>query len=74
MLSCKDATRRMSEAEDRELALVEQLELGMHLAICKGCRNYREHLRILREASRAYKQHLLAEEDTASINEAPPPR
>ena len=25
-------------------------------------------------ASRAYKQHLLGEEDTANINEAPPPR
>lgn len=62
MLSCKDATRRMSEAEDRDLELVEQLELGVHLAMCKGCRNYREHLRVLRQASRAYKQHLLSDD------------
>lgn len=70
MLSCKDATRRMSEAEDRDLELVEQLELGVHLAMCKGCRNYREHLRVLRQASRAYKQHLLSDDTPDSS----PPR
>jgi hypothetical protein len=60
----------MSEAEDRDLELVEQLELGVHLAMCKGCRNYREHLRVLRQASRAYKQHLLSDDTPDSS----PPR
>ena len=50
MLNCKQATRRMSEAEDRPLDLGERLELGLHLAMCQGCRNYRRHLRVLRTA------------------------
>lgn len=58
MLNCKDATRRMSEAEDRELGLGERLELGMHLALCKGCRNYQQHLRVLRDACRGYRDEL----------------
>jgi len=60
MLSCKDATRRMSEAEDRDLSLSERLELKMHLAMCKGCRNYQQHLHVLREACRGYRDQLLA--------------
>lgn len=58
MLSCKDATRRMSEALDRELGLSERLELGMHLAMCKGCRNYQEQMHVLREACRGYREEL----------------
>ena len=58
MLNCKDATRRMSEAEDRELGLSERLELGMHLALCKGCRNYQQHLHVLRQACREYRDEL----------------
>jgi hypothetical protein len=58
VLSCKDATRRMSEAEDRDLGLGERLELGMHLAMCKGCRNYQQHLHVLRDACRGYREHL----------------
>ena len=66
MLSCKDATRRMSEAEDRELGLAERLELGMHLALCKGCRNYQQHLHVLRDACRGYREELTGGEDAGS--------
>lgn len=61
MLNCKDATRRMSEAEDRELGLGERLELGMHLALCKGCRNYQQHLQVLRDACRGYRETMAGE-------------
>jgi len=37
MLNCKDATHRMSEAEDRDLGLTERLELSLHLALCSPC-------------------------------------
>lgn len=59
MLNCKDATHRMSEAEDRSLGLGERLELTLHLAICQGCRNYQQHLHVLRDACRGYREHLL---------------
>lgn len=71
MLNCKDATRRMSEAEDRELGLSERLELGMHLALCKGCRNYQQHLHVLREACRGYRDELTGGEKGKSGDPAP---
>ncbi len=52
MLSCKDVTHLLSEAQDRKLLLPEKLHLEMHLAMCKGCRNYRKQMNFLREACR----------------------
>ncbi len=56
MLSCRDATRLMSEAQDRKLGLAERLQLDMHLAICKGCRNFNEQMAFLRRACRAWAE------------------
>lgn len=55
MLNCKQATHLMSEAQDRKLALDEQLPLRLHLFMCVGCRNYRKQLDFLRTASRELK-------------------
>lgn len=54
MLSCRDATRLMSEAQDRKLSLSERLQLEMHVLICKGCTNYKSQISFLREACRRY--------------------
>ncbi|NJD26347.1 MAG: zf-HC2 domain-containing protein [Betaproteobacteria bacterium] len=54
MLSCKEATRLMSQAQDRNLGLAERVQLEMHLAICKGCRNFSEQMAFLRKACRAW--------------------
>ena len=35
MLSCRQATRLMSEAQDRKLGLAEKMSLELHLAMCK---------------------------------------
>ena len=50
MLSCEEATRLLSEAQDRKLVLPEKLQLEIHVAICKGCRNYRKQMSFLRAA------------------------
>jgi hypothetical protein len=52
MLSCKEVTRRVSQGEDRQLALGERLALQLHFAICRGCRRAGEQLRFLRRAVR----------------------
>ena len=52
MLSCKDATRMMSEAQDRKLDTGERLKLEMHLAMCRGCRAFRQQMNFLRAACR----------------------
>lgn len=54
MLTCREATRLMSDAQDRPLAAGERLQLLAHLAACRGCRRYREQLDWLRRAVRGY--------------------
>jgi Putative zinc-finger len=54
MLSCKQSTQLMSQAQDRKLTVPERLQLEMHLALCKGCRNYRGQVDFLRQACRRY--------------------
>ena len=54
MLSCKDVTHKLSEAQDRELSLSERLQLEMHLAMCHGCRNFKRQMSFLRMACRRY--------------------
>ena len=53
MLSCKEATRLVSQGLDRELALGERIALRVHLAICAGCRNVNRQLSFLRRAVRS---------------------
>jgi hypothetical protein len=52
MLSCREATRLVSQGLDRELALGERIALRVHLAICAGCRNVDRQLSFLRRAVR----------------------
>jgi predicted anti-sigma-YlaC factor YlaD len=57
-LSCKEASRLMSQGQDRDLTVGEKLALRAHLAICAACRNFDEQLAFLRRAVRR-----LAEKD-----------
>jgi hypothetical protein len=54
VLTCKDVTRKLSEAQDRKLSLAEKLNLQMHLAMCKGCRNFRGQMDFLRVACQRF--------------------
>lgn len=54
MLSCHEATRLMSEAQDRALTMGERLSLRTHLLICRGCRNFEDNLRSLRVIARVF--------------------
>ncbi|MDQ7979677.1 zf-HC2 domain-containing protein [Paraburkholderia sp. SARCC-3016] len=53
MGKCKDITRLLSDALERNLDLRERLAVGAHLPTCSGCRNFRRHIGLLRAASRA---------------------
>ncbi len=54
MLSCKEVTHLLSDGLDRKLTIGERINLEMHLAMCKGCTNYRKQMGFLREACRKY--------------------
>jgi len=62
ILSCKETSRLLSQAQDRELAFGARLALRAHLAICKGCRNVDAQFRFLRVAVRQLAAEGSAEE------------
>lgn len=49
--SCRAAARLQSAALDRPLSKRERLGLRIHLALCKWCRRYGQHLGFLRQAA-----------------------
>ena len=44
MLSCKDASRLVSQSLDRPISVRERLALGFHLMFCKFCRRFARQL------------------------------
>ena len=50
MYSCKEASRLISDAQERPLSLVEKFSLYIHLLICESCVNYNKHLKFIRKA------------------------
>lgn len=54
MLKCKDVTHLLSEAQDRQLTLLERMQLEVHLAMCSGCTNFKGQMAFLRAACRSY--------------------
>ena len=56
LILCKEATRLVSQAQERELGPVERLRLKLHLDWCKACARFEDHVRFLREAMRRYRE------------------
>jgi hypothetical protein len=50
MLSCKEATRLVSQGLDRRLPFGRRVALRVHLAICDGCTNFKKQMDFLRKA------------------------
>ena len=55
MLTCKEASRLLSEARERRLGLGERFALRFHLMICAGCNNFRKQLDFIGTAMRRYR-------------------
>ena len=55
MLSCKEATRLMSQAQDRALTYGERVKLRLHLAACVACTRFSRQLAFMREAISRYR-------------------
>jgi len=52
MVSCKEASRLLSQAEDRRLALPERWKLRLHLYACSACTRFARQLAFMRKALR----------------------
>ena len=49
-LSCKEASRLLSQSMDREMSVGELARLRLHLMLCDACRNFERQLKQLRQA------------------------
>ena len=54
LISCKDASRLISQMQDGELPLRRRLAVRLHLLFCDACRRFVRQLRFLRAAMRRY--------------------
>ena len=49
-LTCKEASRLVSEGLDRRLGGWDRVRVRLHLAICEGCTNFKKQMLFLRKA------------------------
>ncbi len=54
MLNCKNATRLMSESQERPLSAMERMLLRLHVMMCSGCHNFKEQIGAMRLMTRTY--------------------
>ncbi|MBF9001604.1 zf-HC2 domain-containing protein [Vibrio sp. CAIM 722] len=54
MMNCKQATRLLSEKQDRPLTTKEKITLHMHTAMCKACRRFGQQMVQIRMMSKSY--------------------
>lgn len=52
MMSCKQASRLLSQSQERRGSLRQRLALRLHLAFCAACRQFSRQLVFLRSAIR----------------------
>ncbi|MEO8536375.1 MAG: zf-HC2 domain-containing protein [Betaproteobacteria bacterium] len=50
VLSCREAARLVSEAQDRPLTVTERVKLRLHLFVCSGCSRFARQIEFLRDA------------------------
>jgi len=53
---CKDATRLVSQMQERKLGPFEGLLLRLHLGWCGACQRFEAQIRFLREAMQKYRE------------------
>jgi hypothetical protein len=55
LVSCKDASRLLSQAEERPMSASQRMRVKWHLAVCGMCRAFERQLAVMREAMRRYR-------------------
>lgn len=56
LISCKDASRLLSQMQDTDVALPLLLRIRLHLLLCDACTRFQRQLRFLRQAMQHYRQ------------------
>lgn len=58
MLTCKQASKLVSQSLDRPLTWSEKLQLKLHLLICNPCTQFKRQLNMLRTALRRIRNDI----------------
>jgi len=58
MLTCKQASKLVSQSLDRPLTWSEKLQLKLHLLICDPCTQFKRQLNMLRTALRRIRNDI----------------
>lgn len=65
MLSCKQASRLVSQSLERKLPYRERVALFLHLMVCDACTLFSRQLRLLRQAIQRIGRNV--EQDTQIV-------
>ncbi len=63
-ISCREATKLISDSMERRLSLKEVILLKIHLGVCELCRRFKKQIKSLRILMRSYspeKENVLPE-------------
>ena len=53
-LSCREASKLISEGMDRRLSVTERITLRLHVGICDACTRFTAQVQFLRRALKAF--------------------
>jgi Putative zinc-finger len=56
LISCRQATRLVSQLQERDLHGVERVLLRLHLAWCVACARFDAQMHFLRQAMQRYRE------------------
>ena len=64
MLSCREVTRLVSDAQERPLGLQDRMSMRMHLLMCSACRNFEDQMTTVRAAMRKLAKSELPDQES----------
>jgi hypothetical protein len=56
LISCKDASRLISQMQERDIPFRDWARIRVHLLWCEACARFEKQLRFLRTAMQQYRQ------------------
>jgi hypothetical protein len=56
LISCRDASRAISQMQDRSVPLPLYLRIRLHLIWCEACKRFLEQMRFVHGAMRRYRE------------------
>jgi len=66
IMSCKQVSMQISRSLDTPLPLSRQMGIRVHLMMCKFCRRYNRHLRLIHALLNREREKMLAKEQLSS--------